>query len=1094
MAHISADALTTLALSDCWHDFGTALGKELKKQGSKVKWRTYLAPLVKRTLPEGVSMRPKTRLPSSSGSVEDCGFLLTTGTSLKALAALADKAPPGEPIEIPDGGAELKLLQPTCDWKSSKTKNTARVEVQGGPCMYDGTEGNNPVGDLFAAADEARGKRLFPFLDGEEYAVISLSTTDEKLEKRLNKSKKKTPFDYSKPNLRRQTAASDGFDPILRLMGANSQLVFVVDTKNAMFVHNVINTTQKERLFWARTHETLIDPAEKVTPGWGGGAFTSSRLKPGDDSGAWKLGTPVFEGTSGSGRAAFGNGMRVTVNGKKGKLVDSTIPQAHQSKSSAKQVTVQYDDPTLTKGLPTGKPAASGPRKDWSYTKTKADAGVAVVDKADVKVDAIEYVWEDTTWRRDKFPAWSGIRGGDVLISKLPADDEGQHDVMFFSRYDCYQVIKRIPRTEGPAWNQYSAHTYICKEGEVSVLWAIEGSMPSAGSSVERTSPLTDYKKVEGTRLTHGYGSWPARAQKAALKRLGQFAKEGVLSATGKKIAAARSIAKASIPGFLILAKRLGDQGQALACLREPLGVSTGSGKGGPQANATNVFVTIDRLALAAALAYKVPAAIFCYKGGGGYSSGALMIIKKNLLRGVAGGRSSSAPAKRIALLKLAAPTTATDASIGGLKDALWSKIVDAASQVKGTSATARYKHYLGNLLAFDGGIMAVNALDKKGGTAKKIAQTRKKLDSLRGSGVELPSRCSFGAPRSSFDDFREAALHPKRNDTLLPEIERRTCKVILYYILGQIESLYGRKGRIAVEMAAAGFLGRIVAGIDAADIPARMMAAYLIDYVVGNVSGVSEKFISKKARDCAVGHGQCGGGPGYRETIAAAMLHDSVIRTYAALLVRRMLLPNQEDIVRQRAVDGVDNPIGDPLQGFNRGLVKQAVEYISSKGDGAPVTDAQVAKASGEWGEGGSYVFNYLARQVNSFGVTPEQRSACNRVALALQRAQVPVESDVGVIEATVQGALTWNVAAPVAQRVTVAEPAKEAVKSLRRETVVRTPVAAVSGGKRTRRRRYRKRTSRRGKPKRRSRGRSRRRRQGRKKRRRRSRKRQRK
>ena len=62
--------------------------------------------------------------------------------------------------------------------------------------------------------------------------------------------------------------------------------------------------------------------------------------------------------------------------------------------------------------------------------------------------------------------------------------------------------------------------------------------------------------------------------------------------------------------------KRLGDQGQALSCTKKILHLRNRFSDN-HKSNGNHAFVTIDRPALVAALTYRVPIVIYCYKNGG---------------------------------------------------------------------------------------------------------------------------------------------------------------------------------------------------------------------------------------------------------------------------------------------------------------------------------------------------------------------------------------------------------------------------------------------------------------------------------------------
>lgn len=160
------------------------------------------------------------------------------------------------------------------------------------------------------------------------------------------------------------------------------------------------------------------------------------------------------------------------------------------------------------------------------------------------------------------------------------------------------------------------------------------------------------------------------------------------------------------IPKFLFVSKRLGDQGQALACKRSKLLEIPGKLPGGnmPE-NPINVFVTLDRLAFAAALAYRVDAAIYCFKKNktADYPHGALIVYKKKF--DTAASDDENDKLKKIKgeceMLEGEAVATRPTADESDLRDSISAILTTAVNDTKKESkrATEIYKVLLRDLL-----------------------------------------------------------------------------------------------------------------------------------------------------------------------------------------------------------------------------------------------------------------------------------------------------------------------------------------------------------------------------------------------------------
>ena len=258
--------------------------------------------------------------------------------------------------------------------------------------------------------------------------------------------------------------------------------------------------------------------------------------------------------------------------------------------------------------------------------------------------------------------------GGDVKWSTTsPKEKWKQEDQMFFSSYNIYQIIqkmtmdevvgkesgatkvlkKRIRAGKYSLWSFFRTFTYmITKIGRKNISWAIQG--PTLNPLEGEPSPLSIFQKLPKTAKWNIKSSFiksfdhhtntilteireGLEEEEAEQRESPQIESPAPFRPTTKKDALLYS---KLLPKFLFVSKRLGDQGQALACLRNPL---MPYNPNSPE-DAVNVFVTYDRLALAAALTYRVDAAIFAFpKNKGvpgkneGIPHGAFIIIKKNL-------------------------------------------------------------------------------------------------------------------------------------------------------------------------------------------------------------------------------------------------------------------------------------------------------------------------------------------------------------------------------------------------------------------------------------------------------------------------------
>ena len=283
----------------------------------------------------------------------------------------------------------------------------------------------------------------------------------------------------------------------------------------------------------------------------------------------------------------------------------------------------------------------------------------------------------------------------EIAVSKIrEAEDgwSGDTDQLFYSSYEVYQILRKLEEDDREPFDLFQTFTYIIVrtpgDGD-DIYWAIQG--PTENSYKGRrmggqkalkyqSSPKTIFK-VMAQLLQGGGGKKKKKKKKKRKKRrkggggggrsaqlnwnttmgyvkafkeiteatLDEIAAgleeekagqreegaEGLSSASAEdedfhllKNAASRRFFARQFPKFLIVSKRIGDQGQALACLRSDLFPDNDFAD-----SAVNVFVTLDKLAAAAALLYGVDALVFTSQKGPveGYPATTFIIYKKSL-------------------------------------------------------------------------------------------------------------------------------------------------------------------------------------------------------------------------------------------------------------------------------------------------------------------------------------------------------------------------------------------------------------------------------------------------------------------------------
>lgn len=166
------------------------------------------------------------------------------------------------------------------------------------------------------------------------------------------------------------------------------------------------------------------------------------------------------------------------------------------------------------------------------------------------------------------------------VYPKYKMGDEFDGNNMFYSKYDVYQVLYN------PNTDLYSKQDVKCAlKTEDNKLITFDGKMAAIASFNAIKASYNGFAAIKNTLDEY----------------INDFVKKGTFEKRHH-----------------CLAKRLGDQGQALSCLKESMTLKHTNPTTGEivkhTSNGNHTFVTIDKLAMAGALLYKVPIVIYCFK------------------------------------------------------------------------------------------------------------------------------------------------------------------------------------------------------------------------------------------------------------------------------------------------------------------------------------------------------------------------------------------------------------------------------------------------------------------------------------------------
>ena len=224
-----------------------------------------------------------------------------------------------------------------------------------------------------------------------------------------------------------------------------------------------------------------------------------------------------------------------------------------------------------------------------------------------------------TYWGREDpkhisfFPAWDTGEGA-VAVDKIKPLEK-----MFFSKYDLSLYMQEHPGKEGV----FTSFMYYSPAPGKCIL--IEGTggvarRPDA-EGVMRDSLTACNPNMRASTVARNFTNFKADTISDGVEQLNEvwdLIKSALARGPNKKnMSKTITLAAQNYhPEHFVVGKRLGDESQALACLRD-LKIVTYGPNLLPQNVAempyVNVFVTFDRLALLAALYYRVPAVIFSW-------------------------------------------------------------------------------------------------------------------------------------------------------------------------------------------------------------------------------------------------------------------------------------------------------------------------------------------------------------------------------------------------------------------------------------------------------------------------------------------------
>jgi hypothetical protein len=205
------------------------------------------------------------------------------------------------------------------------------------------------------------------------------------------------------------------------------------------------------------------------------------------------------------------------------------------------------------------------------------------------------FCWEDTTRgsQMDIYPRWNINSDANILIRDIP-----DKNMMYFSGYDICQIIN-------------SETNYEKQEAKCIIKTPDNRIIIITKTMAQRKAPIIS-KLSKVTVKTN-------RAVTTGLGNLNKFITHisGIESYTDI---------------YHTIAKRLGDQGQALSCLNDSFKLFVNNTRVGRvtqhTSNGYHCFVTYDRPALGAALLYGAPIILYCYQKTGDFH----LFVRRDLL------------------------------------------------------------------------------------------------------------------------------------------------------------------------------------------------------------------------------------------------------------------------------------------------------------------------------------------------------------------------------------------------------------------------------------------------------------------------------
>ena len=235
-----------------------------------------------------------------------------------------------------------------------------------------------------------------------------------------------------------------------------------------------------------------------------------------------------------------------------------------------------------------------------------------------------------TYWARENpnhvsfFPKWTDEEGS-IKIAKLVTPEQ-----MFFSKYDLSLYMHRLVtvNAKGEQRDRFTSFMYYSPAPGKCILIEGTGGVARRRGDDDKlhdsfTACNTNLKQCAVNNMFTQFKANTISDGVEQLNKVWDLIQRALEHGPNKKeiIRTITLAAENYHPEYFVVGKRLGDESQALACLRDLKIVTYGKDKetqetipeeqkGMPY---VNVFVTFDRLALAAALYYRVPAVIFSW-------------------------------------------------------------------------------------------------------------------------------------------------------------------------------------------------------------------------------------------------------------------------------------------------------------------------------------------------------------------------------------------------------------------------------------------------------------------------------------------------